>query len=172
MKSDRGVKTGSDPARRKLLPKTQQEVKTMFCRLRNSALMGILIIAMASIAPAQGPLRKIIHFSINVTYTFRNSDLVLPPGDYTLYQIDPNDTSIFALYHGPGRKRSPIAMIKTVRIEYNATKYPEDTTLLYNLTASRSEPLPVVNGWTLPSQQGWEIIGIVSKSARHLAKSN
>jgi hypothetical protein len=144
----------------------------MFCRLRNSALLGILIIAMGSIAPAHGPLRKTIHFSINVNYAFSNSELVLPPGDYTLYQISQHDTSIFALYEGHSRKRSPLAMIKTVRIEYRASKYPEDTTLLYNLIASRSEPLPVVRGWTLPGELGWEIISVISNNDKRLAKSN
>lgn len=144
----------------------------MLCKLRNSALVGILIITMGSMAQAQGPLRKVIHFSINVNYAFTNSDLILPPGDYTLHQINQDDTSIFALYEGHNRKRSPLAMIKTVRIEYRASKYPEDTALLYNLMAARSEPLPVVHGWTLPGELGWEIISIVSKSDRRLAKSN
>jgi hypothetical protein len=151
---------------------TQQEVNIMFCRLRNLALLGMLIIATGSIAPAQGPLRKIIHFSINVNYALRNSELVLPPGDYTLYQINQNDTSLFALFQGHSRKRSPLAMIKTVRIEYRASSYPEDTTLLYNLIASRSEPLPVVRGWTLPGESGWEIISVISNNDRRLAKAN
>jgi hypothetical protein len=130
--------------------------------MRNSALAAILMIAaMISITFAQGPIHKRVNYSINVHHSMRMGDYILPPGKYVLYQINANDLNLFALYQDD-RTREPIAMIRTTRIDYNTTGYPEKTRLLLNIDETSSDSHPVIRGWNIPGMDGWEIISVVA----------
>src|SRR5262245_45665644 len=74
----------------------------------------------------QGPLQKRINFSINTPYALRMGEYMLPPGNYVLRQVLQNDLNLFALYP-EDLTNEPIAMIRTVRIDYQAGRYPDDT---------------------------------------------
>ncbi|HKP85491.1 MAG TPA: hypothetical protein VJZ26_05310 [Blastocatellia bacterium] len=131
--------------------------------VRNGALAAILMIAaVASIALAQGPLHKRVNYTINVDYALRMGDYVVPPGQYVLYQINVLDPNLFALYR-EDMTHSPIAMIRTTRIEYHGNRYPSKTKVLLDIDESSSDLHPVIKGWTIPGEDGWEIISVVAK---------
>jgi hypothetical protein len=132
--------------------------------LRRRALAAIfLIAATVSMVFAQGPLQKRINYTINVPYALRMGDYMLPPGSYVLYQISANDLNLFALYKGD-MTRSPVAMIRTTRIEYHGQDYPSDTKLILNIDETSSTANPVLRGWNIPGNDGWEIISVVAKN--------
>lgn len=139
-------------------------------RLRRGAIAAVLMLAaMSTLALAQGPLHKRVNYSINVSHALRMGDYILPAGRYVLYQPNQNDVNLFALYH-TDLTRSPIAMIRTTRIEYQANDYPDDTRLLINMDESSSDNHPVLRGWTIPGMDGWEIISVVAKDSSVLTR--
>ena len=131
--------------------------------IRKSALLALMIVtAMANVVFAQGPINKRINYTINVSHALRMGDYLVPPGRYVLYQINPNDVNLFALYQDD-MTHSPIAMIRTSRIEYHSHQYPEKTKMMLDIDEASSEAHPVLQGWTIPGEDGWEIISVVSK---------
>jgi hypothetical protein len=141
----------------------------MSSRLRKNALVVVLICAMASLTFAQGPLHKKVNYSINVRYSLRMGDYILPPGSYVIYQIWQNDLNLFGLYQ-KDLAREPIAMIRTSRIEYNTGNYPGKTRLLLNTEETNTETYPVLRGWNIPGEDGWEIISVVAKDNKVLTR--
>ena len=68
-------------------------------QLRKSALAAFIVLtAITAIAMGQGPLHKRVNYTINVSHSLRMGDYMLPPGKYVIYQINQNDTNLFALY--------------------------------------------------------------------------
>ena len=112
----------------------------------------------------QGPLHKQVNYTINVPYALRKANYLLPPGRYILYQVSQNDLNLFALYQGD-MMHSPIAVIRTTRIIYHATGYPEETKMLISYDESSPDVHPVLRGWNIPGDDGWEIIGVVPRNA-------
>ncbi|HXG95343.1 MAG TPA: hypothetical protein VNN73_23610 [Blastocatellia bacterium] len=138
--------------------------------IRRSAIAAILVFAATvSMALAQGPLQKRVNYTINVPYALRMGDYLLQPGKYVLYQISQNDLNLFALYRND-MTHSPIAMIRTTRIEYNGADYPEKTRIMLDIDESSSDVHPVLRGWNIPGMDGWEIIGVVSKDNHILTR--
>jgi hypothetical protein len=57
--------------------------------LRKFALAAIFLLCAAVIpALAQGPLQKRINFTVNVPFELGRANIVLPPGNYVLFQIN------------------------------------------------------------------------------------
>jgi hypothetical protein len=132
--------------------------------MRKSALAAILLLtAVASAAFAQGPLHKRINYEINVSHALRMGDYMLPPGRYVLYQVSQNDLNLFALYQDE-MTHSPIAMIRTTRIEYHGNEYPGRTSMMLDIDESSADAHPMLRGWNIPGEDGWEIISVVSKN--------
>lgn len=130
--------------------------------LRRGALAAIfLMFASLSIAFAQGPLQKKVNYTINVPHALRMGEYMLPPGRYVIYQISANDLNLFALYQHD-MTRSPIAMIRTTRIEYDGQDHPGDTRLILNIDETSNVAHPVLRGWNIPGDDGWEIISVVA----------
>lgn len=138
-----------------------------------AALTLILTIAVTGLA--QGPLQKRINYDINAPYALRLGGYVLPPGKYVLYQINQNDLNLFALYRND-RMHPPIAMIRTARVDFAGSGYPEKTKIYLDIDEETRGParLPVLRGWTIPGMDGWEIIGVVESKSRRgtLARVN
>jgi hypothetical protein len=131
--------------------------------LRKSALAAVLLLtAIAAMAFGQGPLHKRVNYTINVSHALRMGDYMLPPGKYVIYQINENDTNLFALYQDE-LTHSPIAMVRTTRIEYPNREYPSKTGLYMDIDESSQDVHPVLKGWNIPGEDGWEIISVVSK---------
>ena len=141
--------------------------------LRKLAVATALILMMAVASSAQGPLQKQVDYTINVDHALRMGDYVLPAGRYELFQISPNDLNLFALYKN-NRMHSPIAMIRTARIDYQAAGYPSKTKIMLTIDqeSNSRENLPVLKGWTIPGFDGWEIISVVEKKKGTLARVN
>ena len=141
----------------------------MSSKLRKSVLAVLLFTAMASLTLAQGPSHKRVNYSINANYSLRLGDYILPPGDYVLYQISANDVNLFALYQ-KDMARSPIAMIRTTRINYSGGDYPDHTRMLLDYAESDAEAYPVIQGWTIPGEDGWQIISVVANKNKILTR--
>lgn len=142
--------------------------------LRNSTLAAIIVTMMTALTIcAQGPIRKRVNYSINVPYTLRMGSYVLPPGEYVLYQIMDNDSNLFALYKND-MMRSPIAMIRTARIDYQSRRYPEKTKLMLSIDEENysGRSLPVLRGWTIPGMDGWEVISVVERKKGNFARAD
>ena len=132
-------------------------------KLRMFVLGAILLVSAAVIpALAQGPIHKRIDFTINVPFELRKGKTVLPPGSYVLYQINATDPSLFALYPRD-MTHSPIAMIHTTRIDYSVGHYPSHTRLLMDTEESWPQKYPVLNGFNIPGEDGWEVISAVTR---------
>lgn len=121
----------------------------------------LLISAVVVPALGQGPLRKRVNFSINVPYELRKSEVVLPPGNYVLYQFSDSSPNLFALYRDNIR-HSPIAIITTVRIGYSGNGFPGKTRMLMETDESSPDGTRVLEGWNIPGEDGWESISAVS----------
>ena len=138
--------------------------------LRKGALAAIILsVAMTAIAFAQGPIHKRVNYTINVSYELRMGDYMLPPGKYVLYQINQNDTNLFGLYQRD-LTDEPIAMIRTVRIDYSGTEYPEDTKMILDIDETSYDSHPVLRGWNIPGMDGFEIISVVAKDTGILTR--
>lgn len=128
---------------------------------------GILILGMSFTVFAQGPMQKRLDFSINVPYTLRMGDYLLPAGHYVLHQVLHNDLNLFALHPGD-LTRKPVALIRTTRIDYYATGYPAKTSLLID-TENNGANYPKLEGWNIPGMDGFEIITVVERKKGTLA---
>src|SRR5579862_9564460 len=93
----------------------------------------VLMMAALSTTNGQGPLQKQINFNINVPYALTMGDYVLPAGNYVLRQVSENDLDLFALYEGKHMMHSPVAMIRTIRVEYGHARWPEKTKLFLDI---------------------------------------
>jgi hypothetical protein len=133
-------------------------------------LVAVLMSAAISIY-GQGPLKQRVDFSINTPFALRMGDYMLPPGNYVLHRVLDNDPNLFSLHPGD-LSHEPIAMIRTARIDYAAGRYPEHTKLFVEMDEASSDNHPVLEGWTIPGMDGWEVIGVVEKKTGVLTKVN
>jgi hypothetical protein len=131
--------------------------------LRKSALAAFIVLtAITAMAFGQGPVHKRVNYTINVNHSLRMGDYMLPPGRYVIYQINQNDTNLFALYQND-MTTSPVAMIRTTRIEYQTDETPSKTEMIIDVDESSRDSHPMLKGWNIPGLDGWEIISVVSK---------
>ena len=139
-------------------------------RIKRSALAALAAVMMiTSLTFAQGPAQKRINYTINVPYTLRMGEYTLSPGRYVLYQVSYYEPNLFALYPNDMR-RSPVAMIRTARVEYHGTDYPSKTKMVLDIDESGDVGQPVIRGWTIPGEDGWEIISVVAKDDHYLTR--
>ena len=132
-------------------------------KLRMLALTAIFLIGAAVVpAFAQGPLHKRVNFSINVPFELKRGHAVLPPGDYVLFQISTTDPQLFALFQ-EDLTHAPIAVIRTTRIDYSANRYPSRTRLLMDTDESWPQKYPLLEGFNIPGEDGWEVISAVTR---------
>src|SRR5215831_2798983 len=152
----------------------RREIKVMTrTATRIGALAAVLIAtAMVSTAFAQGPIQKRIDFNINVPYEVQMGGYLLPAGDYVLRQVSANDLNLFALYPGRHMMHSPVAMIRTTRIDYYASgRWPEHTNIKLNIDEGSSEATPVLRGWNIPGDDGWQVVAVVPRHKAFMAKA-
>ena len=131
--------------------------------VRKSALAAFIVLtAITAMAFGQGPVHKRVNYTINVSHSLRMGDYMLPPGKYVIYQINQNDTNLFALYQND-LTSSPVAMIRTTRIEYQSDETPSKTEMIIDIDESSRDNRLMLRGWNIPGMDGWEIISVVSK---------
>jgi hypothetical protein len=140
--------------------------------VKSGVVAGIMIltasVASVTVALGQGPIRKQVNYDINVPYEMRMANYLLPAGHYILKQMNDNDVNLFALYRGD-MMHSPIAMIRTTRIDY-AGRYPEHTRMLVRIDESTDEAIPILRGWNIPGESGWEVIAVVPRHNKELTR--
>lgn len=141
----------------------------MSSKLRNSALIALLIGATCALTMAQGPVLKRVNYQANVSY--RLGDYIAPPGAYVIYQQSRNDVNLFWLYQND-LGREPIAVIRTIRIDYSVAGYPEKAGVFFDVDESDITARPVLRGWTIPGEMGWEVVSVVRRNSRVLTKAN
>ena len=131
--------------------------------LRKRALAAFIVLtAITAMALAQGPVHKRVNYTINVSHSLRMGDYMLPPGRYVIYQMNQNDTNLFALYQND-MTSSPVAMIRTTRVEYQIGETPSKTGMVMDVDESSRDVHPTLRGWNIPGEDGWEIISVVPK---------
>lgn len=114
---------------------------------------------------AQGPMMKKVHLTVNVPYRLRMGDYVLSPGKYTIYQVSQSDLNLFYLFRGDVGSTA-IASIRTVRVDHGGNRYPGRADIRWQFDDESSMPdTPVVTGWEIPGEDGWEIISVVGRHA-------
>jgi hypothetical protein len=132
--------------------------------LRSGVFASVIILtASAGMALAQGPIRKQVNYDINVPYAMRMANYLLPEGHYILKQVSDNDLNLFALYRDD-MMHSPIAMIRTTRIDYSVSGWPEKTRMLLRIDEGSEDAHPVLRGWNIPGENGWEVIAVVPRN--------
>jgi hypothetical protein len=134
--------------------------------LRNFAMAAVILFAAAPLmsVSAQGPLLKQIHFTINSSFALNNSSAVFPAGTYVLHQVNQNDSNLFSL-HQEDLTHSPVAMVRTARIDYRHTNYPGEDAMLLTNDEEATNALPIIGGWNIAGDDGWEIIATVPKKS-------
>lgn len=138
--------------------------------LRRCALLVMLLLGVATATVfGQEPTQERVDFTINSPYQLRKSDVVFPAGKYILSQIEDNDGDLFALYKDDFR-HPPVALIKTARIMY-PDNYPKKTNIVLDTDEPRPDNFPIVEGWTIPATEGWEVIGVVT-GRKHVASES
>jgi hypothetical protein len=133
--------------------------------LRKTVIATTMVVLIAGITSyAQGPLQKRVNYSINVAHAMRMGNYILPAGDYVLYQLNMNNPNLFGLYERD-LTNEPVAILQTVRIDYSVRGYPEKTKMLINVDEESygRNSVPVLRGWTIPGDDGWEIVSVVEK---------
>src|ERR1041385_4145508 len=109
--------------------------------MKHAFIVGLLIIAVASSVLAQSSGRKPVIFSINspaevdygrinftanAPFELKPGGRILPAGNYVLYQIEPTDPTLFALYQDY-LENAPVAMIRTRLIDRGPIRPPKET---------------------------------------------
>ena len=133
-----------------------------------SLAIGFLIGSAVVPALAQGPMQARINFSTSAPFELKGTNVVLPAGDYVLFQLDPRDRQLFALYH-ENMKHSPVAMIRTVRIDHDLGMLPGKTNMIMDIDEASSQNLAVLEGWNVPGDYGWEVTAVTP--SKHLLNS-
>ena len=132
-------------------------------KLRTLAVTAILLVGAVAVPTlGQGPLHKRVNFTVNVPFELKKGRAVLPPGDYVLFQVNANDPQLFALYP-EDLTNAPVAMIRTTRIDYSGNRYPGKTRLLMDTDESWPQKYPVLEGFNIPGEDGWEVISAVTR---------
>jgi hypothetical protein len=138
--------------------------------IKSGVVAGVMILtASAGHVLAQGPLKKQVNYDINVPYAMRVANYQLPAGHYILKQVSDNDLNLFALYRDD-MMHSPIAMIRTSRIYYSGSGWPERTRMLVSIDESSVDSHPVLRGWNIAGEDGWEVIAVVARNHHVLSR--
>ena len=131
--------------------------------LRKFSLALVFLMGISFVAAAQVPQQEKIHFSVATPFELKGTDIVLPAGNYLLFQVAPNDRSLFALYQDD-MTHSPLAMIRTVRIYYSLGRLPGKAKMLMETDEASAQNYPVLEGWNTPGDYGWRVIEITPRS--------
>jgi hypothetical protein len=122
-------------------------------------LMAFLSCVAVGPIAAQTLVHEEIDFTISAPFKLRRSDAELPAGKYILAQWTPDS---FALY-ADNLTHPPVAMLSTIpRDDYVVKRPPGVTKILLNRTVLPQNQDPVLDGWTVPDGEGWEIVGVVA----------
>lgn len=127
------------------------------------AVLGIMFTVLPMAGPSEAQSKKLVHFEINAPYRIRMAQYLLPPDRYYLQQVSENDLNLFFLFKGSLR-HTPIAAVRTTRIYHASNKYPNNTEIRWVMDEESGDgSVPLVTGWEIPGEDGWEIIAITPR---------
>lgn len=122
-----------------------------------------------AVAQVSHPQEK-IHFSVTTPFELKGTDMVLPAGEYVLFQIKPNDRYEFALYQ-EDMTHSPVAIIRAVRVYYDLGRLPEKAKMIMDVDESSPQNYPLLEGWTVPGNYGWRVISVTPRGGAFVTKN-
>jgi hypothetical protein len=129
-------------------------------RVARCALGTVLLTALvATYAGAQGSLRDRVTYEINVPSAMEIGYYELPAGRYVLYQINAVDPNRFALYRNDLRD-TPIALLHPARVEVPEKRQGNGVALSIEFDETDSSATPLLRGWVIPGDGGYEIIRV------------
>jgi len=121
-------------------------------------LAAVLLLGVSvSLAFAQTPQRKLVHFTVHASQEVKMGDVILSEGKYILAQVMDSDANLFNLYQDD-LTRSPMAVVRTVRMEYPSSGTPERSSFFF----CDKEPRQLT-GWTITGTGGWQIVSVFQK---------
>ena len=131
-------------------------------KLRRFILAAVVLLSAAALPVlGQGPMHKRVDFSIDSPFELKQANVVLPAGNYVLYQLSNNEPALFALYRGD-MTHPPIAMIRTTRIDYTL-RWPQHTKLILETDETSPQNYPMLEGFRIPGDDGFEGVAAVTK---------
>jgi hypothetical protein len=120
----------------------------------------LVVVLLTAAVAAQGPLQEKVHYTISVPHAIALGGYLLPPGRYVLYQANTTDLNLFALYRND-LTGSPIALIRTARVQPRSSgEFPKDTKIRLEFDEDSADARPVLRGWTVPGEDGFEVIAV------------
>jgi hypothetical protein len=120
----------------------------------------LVVALLAAAVAAQGPLQEKVHYTISVPHAIALGGYLLPPGRYVLYQTNTTDLNLFALYRND-LTGTPIALIRTTRVQPRSSgDFPNDTKIRLDFDEDSADAHPVLRGWTVPGDDGYEVIAV------------
>lgn len=138
--------------------------------LRRFSLALVFLMSAAFVtAVGQVPQQEKIHFTVSSSFEIKGANLLLPAGNYVLFQIKPNDRYEFALYHGD-MTYSPIAIIRAVRVYYSLGRLPGKAKIVMDHDEEMPQKYPVLEGWNVPGDYGWRVIRVSQTDDAMLTK--
>jgi hypothetical protein len=120
---------------------------------------AVLAACLATGAFAQGALRDKVTYTINVASAVEIGTYRLPAGRYILYQINTVDPNRFALYRND-MQDSPVAILHTARVEVPENRQGDGAAIALEIDESDTAATPVLKGWVIPGDSGYEIIRV------------
>jgi len=130
---------------------------------RFAVALVFLMCTMTAAFAQGGPTQRKISFTVDKPFELKRSGgVVLPPGHYVLFRFETDNRHLFALYRDD-LTHPPIAMIQTIPILYNTRiRVPGKTRVLLEPDESSSQTTPVLEGWNVPGEDGFEVIRVVT----------
>jgi hypothetical protein len=138
--------------------------------VQNRILGAFLMVVMAaSLTFAQNQMYKRVHVDVDTPTAILMTDYVLPAGNYVLMQVNPNDYNLFALYE-EGEQHKPIALVRTTRVDYGEGITAQETSLDYGTAEAGRMTYRELRGWTIPGEDGWEVISVDVKNSSMMSR--
>ena len=106
-----------------------------------------------------GPGTYVLANSIDPLHAISLGGYLLPQGRYVLHQANVTDLNLFALYRND-MTGSPIALIRTTRVEQRPGEYPKDAKIRLDFDETSAVARPVLRGWSIPGEDAFEIIAV------------
>lgn len=121
------------------------------------ALVFLMSVAFGTAVGQVAHPQEKIHFTANSPFELKGTDMLLPAGEYVLFQLKANDRYEFALYQGD-MTHSPLAIIRVVRVYYDLGRLPEKAKMIMDIDESSPQSYPMLEGWAVPGDYGWRVI--------------
>lgn len=134
--------------------------------LRKFALAAIFLFFVAAAPALAQPSQMRINFTVTAPFELKKGGVVLPPGKYVLFQLSTSDRHLFALYQND-MTHSPVAILRTARVPYFVGWLPDRTRLFVDTDEATPQLYPILNGWDVPGDDGYEVIFTSVRKKQH-----